>query len=159
MLDHALINSLDAVEVHSLGFPDVAAVLVRELRISPGEAKARARAAADLGPRVTSAGEVIAPVFAPVAAAQAAGVISVEHAAVIRRTIDDLPDAVEAAHGDALQAQLVERGARVLNPADLAEQPRGPRRRSTPTAGFVRRRDRTPPRRLAGASAVTACWR
>lgn len=118
-LDHALINDLTPAEVNGAGAPNVAALLVRELHVSPGEAKARVFAAADLGARRTVAGEVVAPVFAPVAAAQAAGVISVEHAAVIRRTVGDLPDGVEAEHGVQLQEQLVAAAARV-NPVELA---------------------------------------
>jgi hypothetical protein len=119
VLDHALINDLDPIELHATGAVDVTALLVREVHIAPGEAKARVNAAADLGRRFTSSGEVVAPVFAPIAAAQAAGAISVEHAAVIRRAVDSLSDAVEASDGLALQAELVEQATR-LNPVELA---------------------------------------
>jgi hypothetical protein len=90
-VDHALINDVDAVEVHSLCVPDLASLLVRELHVSPGEALVRVRAAADLGPRRLPSGEMAAPVFGSVAAAVAAGVVSVEQAAVIRRAVDALP--------------------------------------------------------------------
>jgi hypothetical protein len=119
-LDHALINDIDAAELHSLCVPDAVALLVRELHVSPGEAKARVQAAADLGFRRDLTGETVAPVFGSVAAAQAIGSISVEHAAVIRRAVDGLPDVIEAEHGDRFQAELVAAAARV-NPVELAK--------------------------------------
>ena len=119
-IDHGLVAEIDDRRVAvELCVPSTAMLLVRELRVSPGEAKARVAAALDLAPRRTPAGEVVAPIFAPVAAAQAAGVISAEHAAVIRRTIDHLTDETEASQGQWLEQRLVETAASV-SPTDLA---------------------------------------
>ena len=72
------------------------AALVRQvLRLHPCEAAARVRAAEAAGPRRPLTGEALEPVFADVAAAQAAGVISPEHARVIVRAVDALPAAVQ----------------------------------------------------------------
>jgi hypothetical protein len=49
-------------------------------------------------------GVPLPPLFGRVAAAQAAGVISAEHAAVITSSIDALPHAVEAEHGPVVEA-------------------------------------------------------
>jgi Domain of unknown function (DUF222) len=119
-LDHALIAEIDDRRVaYEMCVPSTDALLVRELHLSPGEAKARVRAAADLGPRRGVGGEQLPPLFADVATAQAAGEISAEHAAVIRRTVDQLGE-LEAEHGDWVQQQLVEKAATV-NPNDLAK--------------------------------------
>ena len=83
--DHALIGELDARAVAGeLACASTAALLMQLLRITPGEAKARVRAAADLGARRTLTGELLPPVLPAVAAAQAEGAISDRHAAVIR---------------------------------------------------------------------------
>ncbi len=118
-IDHRLINDIDAADVHSLLAPNLATLLSRELHIPPGEAKARVQAAADLGARRLRTGAVVAPPFESVAAAQATGAISVDHAAVIRRTIDALPASVEAEHGDLLQRELTETAAG-MNSVQLA---------------------------------------
>src|SRR6201999_1262410 len=73
----------------------------------PIEAGARVRAARDLGPRRTLTGQPVAPTFPVIAAAQAAGDISAEHARVIIDTIDELPLDVQAEHAPAVEATLV----------------------------------------------------
>ena len=108
VFDHALIAEMDSRDVASvLGARTTAAVLVEVLRVSPGEAKARVRAAEDLGPRVGLGGEPLPPLFGHLVAAQAHGAISVEHARVIVDTIDKLPHALQAEHADAAEAALV----------------------------------------------------
>ena len=77
------------------------------LKIDPGDAHARARAAEAVSARVLPCGERVGPVFGRVAAAQAAGDISPRHAAVIVKTIDDLPDEVQADLGEQLETELV----------------------------------------------------
>jgi hypothetical protein len=89
------------------------------LRISPREAVRRVRAAANLGPRRGLTGSVLPPLVDGVAAAQAAGLISAEHAAVIITTIDRLPGAVGAEREAGVQAQLVEH-ATDFDPHQLA---------------------------------------
>ncbi len=95
-----------------------AALLRQLLRISAGEASARVRAAADLGPRRSLPGELLEPLFARVAAAQAAGVISPEHARVIVRAVDQLPGELQAEFERVVEAELVE-AAREWDPVAL----------------------------------------
>src|SRR6201999_2262747 len=74
--DHALTAEVVDRRLAAQVCEPSAAVLLRNvLRIGPGEASARVRAAADLGPRRSLLGEVLAPLFGRVAAAQAAGII------------------------------------------------------------------------------------
>ena len=77
------------------------------LRITPGEASARLRAAKLLGPQHTVAGEPLEAVYPGVCAAQADGSISVQHAQVILDTITKLPAQVAAAVGGTVEAILV----------------------------------------------------
>ena len=76
------------------------------------------RLAAELGPRRALSGESLPARYPQVAAAVAQGVISDRHAALICRTITDLPDAVLEQAG-AVEATLVDH-ARTLNPDQLA---------------------------------------
>ena len=75
--DHALIAELESQgAAHEHACPSTANLLSQALRVSPTDASIRVRAAADLGPRRGLTGEVLPPIFAQVAAAQADGVIS-----------------------------------------------------------------------------------
>jgi Domain of unknown function (DUF222) len=121
VVDHALI-----AEVESRGLArehacrSTATLLTQLVRVAPGEACARVRAAADLGPRRGLTGELLPPLFAQVAAAQAAGLISTAHARVVTATIDALPAAIQVEHETAVQQTLVEQAA-VLGPALLLQ--------------------------------------
>jgi hypothetical protein len=98
-VDHALIAEIDTRGLaHEHAFRNTAALLTQLVRVSPAEATGRVRAAADLGPRRGLTGQVLPPVFEPVAAAQAAGIISTAHARVVTATIDALPAAVQVEH-------------------------------------------------------------
>jgi len=111
--DQALIAELDARGAAAdLAARSTAALLRDVLRVSPAEAKARCTAAADLAPRRAFTGEVLPAVFPAVAAAQAAGVLSVEHAAVIRREISKLPTQLRVEHGGEVEQFLVEHAHR-----------------------------------------------
>jgi hypothetical protein len=88
--------------------PSAATLLRNLLRIGPGEAAARVRAAADLGPRRSLLGEVLPPLFGRVATAQAAGIISAVHAKVIVSAVDKIPAALQAEWEAAVEAELVE---------------------------------------------------
>ena len=66
-------------------------LLVTGLRVSAGEARARVQAAVDMGPRRALTGEPLPPLHPVVAAAQAAGEISSEHARVVTRCIERIP--------------------------------------------------------------------
>jgi hypothetical protein len=120
VVDHALVAELDQRGVAGeLAARDTKSLLRDVLRLSPRQAKARYGAAIDLGPRRGLTGEVLAPLLPSVAAAQADGVLSVEHARVIIRVIEQLPPAVEAEHGAAVEARLVAEAAR-FDPSVLA---------------------------------------
>jgi hypothetical protein len=119
-LDHQLVAELGSrglAREHACR--DSTTLLSQLLRISATEAGARVRAAADLGPRHGLTGEALPPVYARVAAAQAAGSISAAHARIITATIDALPAAVQAEHDDSVQDFLLEQ-AHLLDPKPLA---------------------------------------
>ena len=75
--------------------------LIRVLRLSPGEAATRIRAAAALGPRTTMLGEKLEPALPQLAALQRDGVVSTEKVAIVERAMHRLsrhdldPEAVE----------------------------------------------------------------
>jgi hypothetical protein len=92
VVDHALVGELEARSVaDAVGARHTQAVLRDVLRLSPWEANARVQAARRLGPRETVTGEVLPPAYPQLAAAQAAGAVSVEQARVITATIEELP--------------------------------------------------------------------
>jgi Domain of unknown function (DUF222) len=101
-----------------LGYSSTVVLLSERLRIGRREAAARVRLAAELGPRRAMSGERLPARFPGVAAAVVEGAICDRHAALICRTITDLPDAVLEQAG-AVEATLVEH-ARTLNPDQLA---------------------------------------
>ena len=79
---------------------------------------ARAR---DLGPRrVPSSGEVLEPILPVIAAAQRDGQISVEHATVIVKAVDAIPDRLAAQFSGLVETTLVEQ-ARHLHPGEVAK--------------------------------------
>jgi hypothetical protein len=119
-LDHRLVAELGSRGLageHACR--DTATLLSQLLRISASEAGGRVRDAADLGPRRGPTGAALPPVFARVAAAQAAGSICAAHARIITATIDALPAAVQAEHDESVQDFLLEQ-AHLLDPKLLA---------------------------------------
>ena len=158
--DHALIGELDARAVAGeLACASTAALLMRLLRLAPGEARARVRAAGDLGARRTLTGDLLPPVLPAVAAAQAEGAISDRHAAVIRHTVHALPAAA------AEQAEQVEQAltghAQHLDPDQLGKAARrllaclDPDGRLPDDADHARRRDFTMHTRPDGSARLT----
>lgn len=111
-------------EVSRRGLPDqygaksTGRFLRHLLKVHPSDANARARAAEAAGPLRSPAGLPLAPVFEQVAAAQAEGAISQPHALLIEKTIDDLPEQVQAAQGADIETTLVGY-AREFDPAHL----------------------------------------
>jgi hypothetical protein len=103
------------------------------LRLTPGAAGARVRAAANLGPRRSLLGEVLPPLFGRVAAAQAAGVISPDHARVVVWAVDKLPSALQADYEQVVETQLVEH-AQVFDPGRLLKLAKHLLDRLDPTA-------------------------
>src|SRR5882757_4068405 len=120
VVDHALIAELDhRGAAGELMARDTASLLREVLRVTLSEAKARCAAAVDLGPGRTVTGQPQPPLLPVVAAAQAEGAISSEHAKVIRGVIAELPAEVEFEHGAAVEARLVAE-ARRFDPSVLA---------------------------------------
>lgn len=118
--DHALVAELDRRgSAGELAARDTRSLLRDALRLSPMEAKARYDAAVDLGPRYTVTGEPLGPIFPTVAAAQAEGAISTDHARVIRRAVDALPAEIALEHAAAVEERLVAE-ARRFDPTVLA---------------------------------------
>jgi hypothetical protein len=107
-VEHDLI--LDA---ESSGLPEtlqlrsVAQLLRTLLRVDPGEAAGRVRAAEAAGQRRTLTGHPLPPVCPVVAAAQAAGEISERQAKVVVQTLEKLPEQVQAECGADIEAELV----------------------------------------------------
>jgi hypothetical protein len=89
------------------------------LRLTPHQAAARYSAAVDLGPRRGLTGEALPPLLPAVAAAQADGVLSAEHAKVITGVVEELPAAMEPGQVTAVEHRLVVEAAR-FDPSVLA---------------------------------------
>jgi hypothetical protein len=161
-VDHALIAEIDSRGLaHEHACRNTAALLTQLVRVSPAEATGRVRAAADLGPRRGLTGQVLPPVFAGVAAAQAAGTISTAHARIVTATIDALPAAVQVEHEQWVQQFLVEQAGE-LDPALLKQVARriadtlDPDGTLTEERDRARRRDLTVRQRRDGSAHVEA---
>ena len=119
-IDHRLIGDLEQRGTAAeRACATTAALLGQLLRLTPGEAAARVKAAQLAGPRQALTGEALAPVFPVVAAAQADGAISPAHARVITHIVFKLPAAVRAEHGAQVEQLLVTHAAQ-FDPAVLA---------------------------------------
>jgi hypothetical protein len=120
VVDHALVAELDQRGVAGeLAARDTKSLLRDALRLSPHQATARYDAAIDLGPRRGLTGETLPPLLPAVAAAQADGAISPEHAKVITGVIEELPPAMEPEQVSAVEQRLVTEAAR-FDPSVLA---------------------------------------
>src|SRR6185437_14882706 len=93
-ITYAFIAEVDTRGVAAeLGYTSTPVLLSERLRIGRREAAQRVRVAADLAPRRAMSGQPLPARFPMVAAAMAAGTVCTQHAALICRTITDLPDA------------------------------------------------------------------
>jgi hypothetical protein len=109
----AAVGHAQVLEIERRGLP--AAQQIRTLgqflrgllRLDPGEAAGRVRAAEAAGKRRTLTGELLAPIYRAVSTAQADGTISERHARVVVDTIEKLPDEVQPEHGAQLETELV----------------------------------------------------
>ncbi|OBI76204.1 HNH endonuclease signature motif containing protein [Mycobacterium sp. E740] len=112
-LGHRMVAALERAPVAELGEPSTAAALTVLLRISKTDAAKRVKEAHELAPRRAMTGEVLEPVLAQTAAAQARGEIGVEHVRVIRNFFDkQVPASVGFDVREAAEAHLAEIAAR-----------------------------------------------
>jgi Domain of unknown function (DUF222) len=105
---HRLVAALAQAPPAELGESSVAAALATLLRISKPEAHRRIREAADLAPRTTLTGQVVEPLLASTAGAQARGQIGGEQVGIIRRFFDQLPSFVTYDVRAAAETQLAD---------------------------------------------------
>ena len=112
VVGHRLVAGLADAPLAELGETSAAAALSTLLRISTPEAHRRIRDAADLAPRRALTGELLEPLLACTATAQARGQIGAEHVRIIRRFFDHLPSFVTHDERQAAEAQLAEIASR-----------------------------------------------
>jgi uncharacterized protein DUF222 len=119
-LEHrVLARLLDETEPCRLGEKTWSAVLTTALRISSAEAKRRIARAQVLGPRRAMTGEPLAPLWESTAAAQAQGLLDVEHVAVIVKFHNALPSWVDVGTRAQADRHLARIGSG-LGPEELA---------------------------------------
>jgi hypothetical protein len=120
VVEHAVLAEVGGRGVFSeLGFRDTAGLVSSMLRINRTEARHRVTAAEDLGPRRGLTGELLPPMFPRLAAAQAVGTVSAEHAKIIRATVHNLPPETRAVHGLSVEATLTAQAGEFA-PVELA---------------------------------------
>lgn len=108
VVDHALVAELGRRGLAGrLVLGSTSALLQAALRLSPHEARQRVAASQVCGPRWGLTGEQLETLLPEVAAAQAAGVVSPEHARVIASTLDELPSSVDPSDVSTAEQQLV----------------------------------------------------
>ena len=90
------------------GAPSTSAWLRGALRLAPGAAATQSRLASRLAD----------PAYTPTARAMSSGAISTGHATVIARTLESLPDSIDASAFAEAQASLLEHAA-ILDPTQL----------------------------------------
>ncbi len=111
-IDHALIQEVQARHLAFACGAKSITVLARDvLRIGVYEASARVNAAEALGRRRSFTGELLAPVYPRVAAAQASGSVAEAAARVITGLIDKLPDAVRCEQDQQIETFLVQQAS------------------------------------------------
>ena len=91
LIDHRLIADAEA---HHLSeeycSSTMTQFLIRVLQLSPGDAAARVRAAAAVGPRTTMVGEKLEPALPQLAALQRDGAVNAEKVAIVERAMHHL---------------------------------------------------------------------
>ena len=108
VIDHALVAELGRRALPGrLVMASTSALLQAALRLSPHEANQRVNAAEVCGPRWSLTGEQLDTLLPDVAAGQAAGVVSPEHARVIAATLEELPSSVDPSDVSAAERHLV----------------------------------------------------
>ena len=88
LIDHALIGDAETRNLpEALTQPSMIRVLMSVLRLSPGEASRRVRAAAAVGERTSMLGQPLPPLRPHLALAQQAGRVSPEQVSIIERAL------------------------------------------------------------------------
>ena len=120
LIDHTLIADAQASDLAgSYGFSSLTRFVTRIVQLSHGEAAARVRAAAAVGPRTSMLREHLEPRLPKLAALQRQGAVSVEKVQIVEPAMHKLtrpgldPQAVETAE------QLLTDYAPLLGPTDL----------------------------------------
>jgi Domain of unknown function (DUF222)/HNH endonuclease len=118
--DTAYVTALqDGNEAGRNGCASAAAFLAVQLRLSPGEARARVKAAASCAVRTEFTAGTLPPKCAVLAAARAEGQLSAEHTAVIVDALAKLPDRAAPETVEAAEDRLVTEAGR-LDPTAVA---------------------------------------
>jgi hypothetical protein len=103
--DLAMVSELDRRALAArLGPVSTRGLLMSMLRLSGADARRRVKAAAALTDRVQVSGAVLPPLLPRAAVAVEAGLLSSDHAALIIKTIDDLPKAMTVDDADFAEA-------------------------------------------------------
>jgi hypothetical protein len=120
LIDHSLIADAQVSDLPgTYCFSTMTRFLVRMFQLSPGEAAARVRAAAALGPRRSMLGEKLQPLLPQLVALQRDGAVSTEKVQIVERAMHHLsrpglnPDDVLTAE------QLLTEHAPILGATDL----------------------------------------
>jgi hypothetical protein len=93
LIDHSLIADAEASDLaSSYGFTNLTRFVTRILQLSHGDAAARVRAAAAVGPRTSMLGEHLEPQLSKLAALQYEGVVSAEKVQTVERAMHNSPD-------------------------------------------------------------------
>jgi hypothetical protein len=122
LIDHRIIADAEARQLpHELTQPSMARVWASVLRLSPGEAHRRVKAAAAVGPRRSMLGEALEPTRPILAAAQRTGEVTPDQVHLIQRALAsvDRPgfDPADIAAGE----MLLTRFAASFGPKELSQ--------------------------------------
>ena len=120
LIDHRLIADAEA---HHLSeeycSSTMTQFLIRVLQLSPGDAAARVRAAAAVGPRTTMLGEKLEPALPQLAALQRDGVVNAEKVAIVERAMHQLSRHDLDPEQSITAEQLLTDHAAILAPPEL----------------------------------------
>jgi hypothetical protein len=120
LVDHRLIAAADAADLpREYCSATMTQFLVRVLQLTHGEAAARVRAAAALGPRTTMLGESLEPLLPQLAALQRDGVVSAVKVQIVERALHTLTRPSLDLQAVQTAEQLLTEQAPILAPAEL----------------------------------------
>ena len=120
LVDHQLITAADTADVpREYCSATMTQFLVPVLQLTPGEAAARVRAAAAVGPRTTMLGEQLAPQLPQLAALQREGVVSAAKVQIVERALHTLTRPSLDPQAVATAERLLTHQAAILAPAEL----------------------------------------